>query len=235
MNKFKQIFHDLKLKIQNKEYENGTYLPSENELAKQYQTSRETIRKALNLLLEHGYIQKIRGKGSIVISPKQFNFPVSGLTSYQELVASQHLTSQTTVLSNNLIKTIDTIKKHSELTSPNGLRYIKRQRWLDGSPVIIDHDYFHPDIIPEIPNEVAEQSIYEYLENSLGLAISYATKTITVEAATQDDVTYLGHQDYVVVVRSDVYLEDTQLFQYTESRHTIDKFKFVDFARRRHN
>ena len=29
-----------------------------------------------------------------------------------------------------------------------------------------------------------------------------------------------------------VYLEDTSLFQYTESRHRPDKFQFVDFARR---
>lgn len=28
------------------------------------------------------------------------------------------------------------------------------------------------------------------------------------------------------------YLDDTTLFQYTESRHRPDKFKFVNFARR---
>ena len=36
----------------------------------------------------------------------------------------------------------------------------------------------------------------------------------------------------VVVVKSYTYLEDRSLFQYTESRHRTDKFKFVDFARR---
>ncbi|MBJ8193016.1 UTRA domain-containing protein, partial [Bacillus cereus] len=36
------------------------------------------------------------------------------------------------------------------------------------------------------------------------------------------------------VVRNYVYLEDTTLFQYTESRHRLDKFQFVDFARRSH-
>lgn len=43
------------------------------------------------------------------------------------------------------------------------------------------------------------------------------------------------HQNtHVVVVRNYVYLEDTTLFQYTESRHRLDKFQFVDFARRSH-
>lgn len=40
-------------------------------------------------------------------------------------------------------------------------------------------------------------------------------------------------EPFVVVVRSDVYLDDTRLFQHTESRHRLDRFKFVEFARRR--
>jgi GntR family transcriptional regulator, trehalose operon transcriptional repressor len=36
----------------------------------------------------------------------------------------------------------------------------------------------------------------------------------------------------VVVIRSQVYLDDANLFQFTESRHRPDKFRFVDFARR---
>ena len=38
---------------------------------------------------------------------------------------------------------------------------------------------------------------------------------------------------HVVIVRSLVYLEDTRCFQYSESIHRLDKFRFVDFARRR--
>ena len=66
-------------------------LPSENELTKKYNVSRETIRKALTLLLENGYIQKKQGKGSIVLDVKRFNFPISGLTSYKELQDSQSI------------------------------------------------------------------------------------------------------------------------------------------------
>ena len=37
---------------------------------------------------------------------------------------------------------------------------------------------------------------------------------------------------HIVVIKNYVYLEDATLFQYTESRHRPDKFRFVDFARR---
>ncbi|KMY59097.1 trehalose operon transcriptional repressor, partial [Geobacillus stearothermophilus] len=66
-NKYLAIYHDLVSRIRRGEWRAYDKLPSENELAVRYGTSRETIRKALNLLSEHGYIQKMKGKGSIVL------------------------------------------------------------------------------------------------------------------------------------------------------------------------
>ncbi|XRF77809.1 UTRA domain-containing protein [Pediococcus acidilactici] len=76
--------------------------------------------------------------------------------------------------------------------------------------------------------------MYEYFEDELGLDISYATKTITVEKPTehQRQLLKLPANKDVVVIRSMTYLSDTTLFQFTESIHRADKFSFVDFARR---
>ncbi|EPS54521.1 trehalose operon repressor, partial [Clostridium botulinum Af84] len=60
----------------------------ENEMMKEYNVSRDTIRKALNLLESNGYIQKVKGKGSFVLDINKFDFPVSGLTSFKELSTS---------------------------------------------------------------------------------------------------------------------------------------------------
>ena len=64
--------------------------------------------------------------------------------------------------------------------------------------------------------------------------IAYAKKEITVQNASEEDKKYLDMKgfDMIVVVKSYTYLDDTSLFQYTESRHRPDKFVFVDFARR---
>jgi len=48
-------------------YKNGTLLPSEGTLAKQYAVSRPTIAKVYNQLQHKGYIKKTRGYGSQVI------------------------------------------------------------------------------------------------------------------------------------------------------------------------
>lgn len=37
--------------------------------------------------------------------------------------------------------------------------------------------------------------------------------------------------DMIVSIKSFTYLEGATLYQYTESRHRPDKFKFIDFTR----
>jgi DNA-binding LacI/PurR family transcriptional regulator len=51
-------------------------IPSENELANQFQVSRITIKNALSKLMEEGIIYRIQGKGSFV-SPNQSGEPVA--------------------------------------------------------------------------------------------------------------------------------------------------------------
>ncbi|MCA9766197.1 MAG: trehalose operon repressor [Carnobacterium sp.] len=235
MNKFNEISLEIQSAIINQIYLPGNLLPSENELAKKYEVSRETIRKALSLLLENGYIQKQQGKGSIVLDIKRFDFPISGLTSYKELQTAQHINSQTIVSSNIKTDLPSSLAERLRLPEHTEVIYVERQRKVDGEIVILDKDYLLTSIISDLPNEAAQDSLYSYIENVLGLVISYAQKEIIVELATSEDkrLMDLNGDTHVVVVRSDVYLEDTTLFQYTESRHRLDRFRFVDFARRK--
>lgn len=235
MNKFNEIYLDLEAAILNQRYKPGDLLPSENTLATTYNVSRETIRKALVLLLESGYIQKQQGKGSIVLDVKRFNFPVSGLTSYKEIQDTQHIKGKTILTKNERQLMPQHIIQQFNLPTDTQVHYIERQRQVNGESVILDKDYLLTSIIPEMPDKEAENSLYNYIEHTLGLVIGYAQKEFTVEPITKEDKLLMDlHNDsHVVVVRSSVYLEDTRFFQYTESRHRLDKFRFVDFARRR--
>ena len=42
----------------------------------------------------------------------------------------------------------------------------------------------------------------------------------------------LNDEPYIAVVASFTRLTDGTLFQYTESKHRIDKFQFIEFAKR---
>lgn len=235
MRKYDAIYQDLKDKIEAEIYATGSLLPSESALQDMYQASRDTVRKALRLLKDDGFIQSQKGKGSTVINRQEYVFPVSGVVSYAELAAQFHLQTRTVVLTNHFATLpAKSFKDVDPTVEVKQMRLLKRVRYLENEPDIIDIDYLDPKVVPPIPESVAKDSLYAYLKGPVGLTIAYATKEITVETATEEDQRYLKipPSAVVVVVRSCSSLTDTTKFQYTESRHRADRFKFHDFARR---
>ena len=233
MTKYQKIYQDLLEKIKQGEIKPHTLLPSESELMKIYDASRDTVRKALNLLLNDGYIQKNKGKGSVVLDINRIAFPVSGVTSFKELEKTLHGEVKTIVILFSEEKPDEEIQK--ALYVKEGLVYhVKRIREIEGEKIILDEDYLVKDIVNGLSYQDAENSLYEYIEKKLGLKISFARKEITVVKATEEEKQLLDMLDYdlLVCVKSYVYLEDATLFQYTISKHRPDKFRFVDFARR---
>jgi GntR family transcriptional regulator, trehalose operon transcriptional repressor len=234
-NKYQIIFNTIVDQIKSGQISPNSLLPSENELKEQYDTSRETIRKALNLLAQNGYIQKVRGKGSIVIDINKFDFPVSGLVSFKELADKMEKKPRTIVNELSLIFKPDAyIKQQLQLSGKDQVWKIVRTREIGGKKIILDKDYLAARYVPSITEEICANSIYAYLENDLNLKISFAKKEIVVEEPTAEDRSFLDLDGFhnIVVIKNYVYLEDASLFQYTESRHRPDKFRFVDFARR---
>ncbi|MFR1686607.1 trehalose operon repressor [Massilimicrobiota timonensis] len=235
LSKYLQIYEDLKQKIERKEIPSHTFLPSENELMTLYHSSRDTIRKSLSLLQQNGYIHTSKGKGSLVLDHEKIAFPVAGLTSFKELSHTLPGDVMTIVHCFEKIPVTTYLKK--ELYMQKGdVYHIERIRDIDGEKIILDIDYINAQVIPHLTKEIVQDSIYEYIENDLGLKVSFAKKEITVIQASDQEKELLDMDgfDLLVCVKSYTYLEDATLFQYTESKHRPDKFRFVEFARRSH-
>ncbi|TWT14647.1 trehalose operon repressor [Streptococcus sp. sy010] len=235
MKKYEIIFKDLQDKIKKQHYPVDQYLPSELTLTKTYSASRDTIRKALRLLNEAGLVESTQGVGTKVIHRQQIQFPISELTSYQELVQHLGMPSKTRVISLDKVILDDKQAQTTGFTNKAIVWRITRQRQVDGVASVLDIDYLDKQLVPNINKDIAQYSIYAYLEHMLKLDIAYAQKEITIEQVTATDQIYLDlHGDqHVVSVKSKVFLADGQQFQFTESRHKLDKFKFVDFAKRK--
>jgi GntR family transcriptional regulator, trehalose operon transcriptional repressor len=127
------------------------------------------------------------------------------------------------------------LMKNLEMKEESEVWKVIRVREIDGSRIILDKDFLNKTYVPQLTEETCKDSIYEYLEGTLELKIAFAKKEIVAQKCTQEDKKYLDMEDFnmVIVVKNYVYLEDMTLFQYTESRHRPDKFRFVDFARRK--
>jgi len=78
-------------------------------------------------------------------------------------------------------------------------------------------------------------SIYDYIENTLGMQIVTIKRKMTVERVTEIDEKYLELNDYncLAVVTGQTFNADGVMFEYTQSRHRPDYFCFQDTATRK--
>ena len=237
--KYDYIYRDLKEKIETESYSYQDLLPSEHILVQEYGCSRNTVRRALAELAADGYVQPMQGKGvrNIFQPVEQTAFTVGGIESFLESAARNHQKPKTRVLQFAELETNEKISRRTGFSVGTQLYYLQRLRYLDGIPLILDHNYFLKELIPGLTPEIAEHSIYEYLEQTLGFTISTSKRTMTVERVTQVDETYLDMNDYncMAVISSQTFNADGIQFEYTQSRHRPDHFQFQDVAVRKKN
>lgn len=232
--KYRSIYQEYVNQIENGALNPGDSLPSEGKMMEQFHSSRDTIRKAMTLLEQNHYILKTRGKESVVLDRSRYNFPLSKISSFTELALQQNINVKTTIADLSIIIGEERIMRKLEVDENTEIYRVRRVREIDGERVILDEDYFLRDYVPRLTREICEGSIYEYLEKELKLEIGIAKKIITVRHANREETMLLDLSDepYIAVVASFTRLTDGTLFQYTESKHRIDKFQFIEFAKR---
>ncbi|MCI5839453.1 MAG: trehalose operon repressor [Peptoniphilaceae bacterium] len=234
MTKYELIYKDILQMIKNEEIKPGEKILSEKDLMNKYNASRHTVRKALTILENHGFIQKNQGKNATVISRNMLNFPISEIRSFTEINELENLSAQTIVEDLEIINDESLVKKLFGIEKEKELIKLVRVRKINNESVILDIDYFRRKIVSNIPLKEARKSVYNYLENNLSLNIGYAVKQFFCESPSENEKKLLDLKTYdtVVVVSSNTYLSDNTIFQYTKSIHRPDKFKFVEIARR---
>ncbi|MCP1100979.1 GntR family trehalose operon transcriptional repressor [Aequitasia blattaphilus] len=234
--KFEIIYRDLKQKIEAREYPFQELLPSENTMVKIYSCSRNTIRRGIALLAEQGYVQSLQGKGvKVIYQPiEQTAFTIGGIESFKESAKRNKKKAHTDVLQFSEITADERIAQNTGFPLGSDLYYIQRVRFLDDTPLIFDINIFLKSTVPGLSSEIAQNSIYEYLEHSLGMQIVTSKRRMTVEHATPMDEKYLQLGDYnsLAVVTGQTFNSDGIMFEYTQSRHHPDFFCFQDIATR---
>ena len=235
--KYVEIYKDLKMKIETGTYEFQELLPSENQLILTYDCSRNTVRRAISALVTDGYVQTMQGKGvrNIFQPALRTSFTIGGIESFKESAIRNQQTPRTQVLHFTELTADARLSARTGFPVSSELYYIQRLHYLDEKALILNHNYFLKDVVRNLTKEIAENSIYEYLEHVLHVSIVTSKRTMTVEKMTEIDGKYLELGDYncLAVVSSQTYNSDGIMFEYTQSRHRPDYFRFQDNATRR--
>lgn len=235
MSKYKKVYQDIKKKIEDQVWSTGQALPTENELMEIYSYSKDIIRKALSLLEMDGYIQKKQGKSSIVIEhglmKEQY---LAEIKTAGELNKRSKHQIQTELTSLYIVQGQDDLMSTFEVDDKVDFYRVSRVRLIDGERLEYEISYFDRRVVPYLSKEIAESSIYRYLEEELKLTISHSRREISFRFANEEEKQLMDLADYemVVVVTSVTYLSNGQAFQYGTISYRPDKVSFVSMAKR---
>mgnify|MGYP004517465583 FL=1 len=235
--KYEGIYHSIKKRIEAQDYPYQSLLPSENTLIEEYACSRNTVRRALAELVADGYVQTMQGRGVRVIYQPvgKTTFTIGGIETFQETARRNHLHAVTKVTKFETVIADECFAAKSGFSAGDELWSIERVRYLDGKALILDVNYFLKEFVPGLTPQIAANSIYDYIENTLGMQIITSKRRITVEHATARDEKLLDMDSYdcVAVVVNQTFNASGLLFEYTQSRHQPDYFCFQDIATRK--
>lgn len=235
--KYNKIYEEIKQKIESGEYEFQELLPSEYTLIEEYNCSRNTIRRAISELVKDGYVQTLQGKGvrNIFQSTEQTSFTLGGIESFKESVLRNKKKGKTKVLLFTELIIDEKLSQKTGFDVGSEVYYLQRLHYMDGKPLILNHNYFLKSVVFGLTKKIAENSIYEYLEKELHISIITSRRIMTIEKMTQIDEKYLELGDYncLAVVTSQTYNDDGVMFEFTQSRHRPDYFRFQDNAVRK--
>lgn len=229
MAKYKEIASDLREKIKKGEYTYGQQLPKEDILCMKYGCNKETMKKALALLVKEGLIIRRRGAGTFVkeFNPVQYNMSTlftRGLTARYKGI--KKVTSKIIVF--EVIPSTSFLANKLQIEEGTFVYHLIRLRYLDGIVHMIDEKYMPIEIIPQLRKEDVEGSLYHYIENELKYKIQSSHINITSKLSTIQEQDYLGLSEYEPYIQDEhiSYLSTGQIFEYTIARYPYNQFEF---------
>ncbi len=143
---YQLLQNDIKKDILTGLFREGDILPSENELCNRYNVTRSTVRKALDGLVNEGYIEKKQGKGSIV-NIKRNSLGLLSIKGFSDVLGDTKRKIRTILLQNPIqIKwPSNFFYSLSEEEKAAGTIFLNRLRFVEDNPVMLEYTYI-PDI-----------------------------------------------------------------------------------------
>lgn len=224
--KYLQIYNDIKDKILSDKYPINSKLPDGNQLTSEYSASIMTVKKALDILVEEGYIIRRRGDGTLVKDwtkgKKAHLYAPKGSTR----VRNGKVVSK--VLTFDVIHPSPQVAEKLSISVDDFVYHIVRLRLLEETPSIMEYTYMPVQVIPGLKYEHLTSSIYSYIQEELELSVHSSFLNITGVRPTQleKEQMNLSDKDFLMQVEQVANLDDGRIFEYSIAKHLPKIFQF---------
>jgi GntR family transcriptional regulator len=223
---YKRIQNVIRKQIESAQLRPGDLVASERELARTHDVSLMTARHALAGLEHEGLVERRRGAGTFVASPRiHFN----KLMSYTEHMSSRGLAPRTRVLAAKIIEPEAEVAARLGLPATEDLVKIERLRLTGEEPYALETCYLPAKDFSKLVNApLARTSLFGILEHDHGVELAYADEEVNATAAETKvaDLLDLPHGAPVMRIRQVIYSSKGKptiyvVGFYRSERHTL--------------
>ena len=214
---------DLKQKIYQGEFAN-LKLPDERSLAEQYNVSRSSIKRALNVLVQQGVIFKKRGSGTFV-NPLYLKNHAIFQHEGSNLGVSDSFRVDGKAPAIELIdfKVIPATPEQQQalfLNEGDFVYEIKRLRRLEGVPFMIERGYVPISVLPGLNRDIVSGSVYEYIEKNKHRSVTKSFMTIMAEPSNNEDqkLLKLTEKEPVGIMEGIFFMDDGTQLEFSTMR-----------------
>lgn len=232
MVKYIDIADDIRLKIKEEYYTHGQKLPYEYVLCVTYHCNKETMKKALNILVKEGLIVRRRGAGTFIkdldpnlgLSMSNKGPNIQGLTKRYEGICE--VTSD--IITFEVIPCNSEIATKLQIDEGSFVYHIIRRRNLETLKHSLEIIYIPISVVKDLRKEHLINSLYYYIENELQLKIQSTHKTITGSISTELEQEYLdmNENEAFIQIEKTGYLSTGVIFEYALIRQHYNNFEF---------
>lgn len=217
MLKYQQIANNIEKYIYDNDFSQGTKLPTVETLASDYNVSKSTIVKALESLVLKGIVYQVQGSGIFVRRRNRTGYIDLNVTAgFTNTLKHFKVTSK--VLNLEVINPSEEIAQSLECSTKDEVYSVKRIRYIDGEIMCYEESYYKKSVVPYLTKEIAEKSIFEYLEAALGLNIGFSDRYVHIDKLSDDvaNILELNPGDPAMTVLEQIYLSSGLTFNFTK-------------------
>lgn len=223
---YESIARQIVQEIQEKSLPHGYKLETLDQLTERFNTSKNTIVRALETLEAHGHIYQIRGSGSFIRRRKR-NYYLDLLShqGYQSSLKKLSLTSK--LISKEIIPAPEFVCKELDVDLGEPLVYIKRLHYIGNfaRTLCIEKSYYKQSVVADLPLEAINDSIFDYIQNELDVMIGFSDTYIKVEKLKKQeaDLLKLHVNDPALVTEEIYYTKYGEPFDYSEATYNYEE------------
>lgn len=192
--KYVQIYHWFQEQLQAEKLTTGDQIPTETALARQFNVTRMTVRKALHRLVVEGIITRIRGKGSFVAAEtnKNFIFSLNTITGFFNDIRRSGSQPAFKVNKVEIIQADAKIADPLQLSGDLRVIYILRTFFADEEPALIQGTYLPYEPFKRVMEMDLSKGMYPIYRENFNLRLHHADQTFTAVMSNRFETRTFG-------------------------------------------